>query len=88
MSEYYNAIKIFPQRLVIHKSSNYSEEEIDGFKRVAYDMNINSIDLVTIMPTSFRLYRDNDYPPLRGTMFSLDRCRHFCLLYTSPSPRE
>ena len=59
---------------------NYSEEEIDGFKRVAYDMNINSIDLVTIMPTSFRLYRDNDYPPLRGTMFSLDRCRHF--LYT------
>ena len=80
LSEYYNAIKIFPQRLVIHKSSNYSEEEIDGFKRVAYDMNINSIDLVTIMPTSFRLYRDNDYPPLRGTMFSLDRCRHF--LYT------
>ena len=80
LSEYYNAIKIFPQRLVIHKSSNYSEEEIDGFKRVASDMNINSIDLVTIMPTNFRLYRDNDYPPLRGTMFSLDKCRHF--LYT------
>ena len=80
MLTYYNAIKIFPQRLVIHKSSNYSEEEIDGFKRVASDMNINSIDLVTIMPTNFRLYRDNDYPPLRGTMFSLDKCRHF--LYT------
>ena len=80
VKEYYNAIKIFPQRLVIHKSSNYSEEEIDGFKRVASDMNINSIDLVTIMPTNFRLYRDNDYPPLRGTMFSLDKCRHF--LYT------
>jgi hypothetical protein len=78
--EYYEAVKIFPQRLVVHKSSNYSEEEIDGFRRGAKDLKINSIDLVTIMPTNFRLYREKDYPPLRGTMFSLDKQRHF--LYT------
>lgn len=80
LSEYYEAVKIFPQRLVIHKSSNYSEDEIEGFQRVAYDMKINSLDLVTIMPTNFRLYREKDYPPHRGTMFSLDKQRHF--LYT------
>lgn len=80
LTEYYEAVKIFPQRLVIHKSSNYSEEEIEGFRRVADEMKINSIDLVTIMVTNFRLYREKDYPPLRGTMLSLDKQRHF--LYT------
>jgi hypothetical protein len=80
LKEYYDAVKIFPQRLVIHKSSNYSEEEVDGFRRVASEMKINSVDLVTIMPTNFRLYREKDYPPFRGTMFSLDKQRHF--LYT------
>lgn len=80
LKEYYEAIKIYPQRLVIHKSSNYSDEEMIGFRRVAKDMNINSLDLVTIMPTNFRLYREKEYPPLRGTMFSLDKQRHF--LYT------
>lgn len=80
LTEYYEAIKIFPQRLVIHKSSNYSEEEITGFQQVADEMKINSLDLVTIMPTNFRLYRESDYPPYRGTMLSLDKQRHF--LYT------
>ncbi len=80
LKEYYDAVKIFPQRLVIHKSSNYSEEEVEGFQRVASEMNINSLDLVTIMPTNFRLYREGNYPPLRGTMLSLDKQRHF--LYT------
>lgn len=80
LKEYYEAVKIYPQRLVIHKSSNYSEEEIKGFEKVAEKMNINSLDLVTIMPTNFRLYREGNYPPLRGTMLSLDKQRHF--LYT------
>lgn len=80
LKEYYEAVKIYPQRLVIHKSSNYSEEEIEGFEKVAEKMNINSLDLVTIMPTNFRLYREGNYPPLRGTMLSLDKQRHF--LYT------
>ena len=80
LNEYYEAVKIFPQRLVIHKSSNYSEDEISGFRKVAQEIKINSVDLVTIMPTNLRLYREKGYPPLRGTMLSLDRVRHF--LYT------
>ena len=43
LSEYYNAIKIFPQRLVIHKSSNYSEEEINKLKEIISE-RISDID--------------------------------------------
>lgn len=80
LNEYYNAVKFYPQRLVIHKSSNYSDEEIVGLKKVAKELKINSIDLVTILPTNFRLYTDKDYPPYRGTLLSLNKERHF--LYT------
>lgn len=73
--EYYEAVKIFPHRLVIHKSSNYSDDEMSGFRRVAKELKINSLDLVTIMPTNLRLYREGGYPPLRGTMLSLNKQR-------------
>ncbi|HAP95433.1 MAG TPA: hypothetical protein DCP54_06725, partial [Chryseobacterium sp.] len=31
LTEYYEAVKIFPKRLVIHKTSNFSEDEVYGF---------------------------------------------------------
>lgn len=80
LSEYYEAMKIYPQRLVIHKSSNYSEGEIKGLRKATKEVNINSLDLVTIMPTKLRLYNEGLYPPKRGTMFSLSESTH--LLYT------
>jgi len=80
LKEYYEALKIFPQRLVVHKSSNYSQQEIDGFIKAAHENRINSVDLVTIMPSSLRLYREAGYPPLRGTFASIDD-NNF-LLYT------
>ncbi len=80
LGEYYEALKIFPQRLVIHKSSNFSESEIKGFRKATSKHKINSVDLVTIMYSSLRLFRDNNYPPLRGTMCTIDS-KNF-LLYT------
>lgn len=80
LGEYYEALKIFPQRLVIHKSSNFSESEIEGFRRATTKHKINSIDLVTIMSSSLKLFRDNIYPPLRGTMCTVDSKNY--LLYT------
>lgn len=77
LTEYYEVVKIFHQRLVIHKSSNSSEEEIQGFQKVAEEIKINSLNVVTIMPTNFRLYREGNYPPLQGTMLSFDKQRHF-----------
>ena len=83
LKEYFDAIKIFPKRLVIHKSSNYSPDEIYGFKQAAKQANIYQIDLVTVMPSKLKLYREGAYPPLRGTHLRLSETRH--LLYTRGS---
>jgi len=80
LQEYHEALKIFPQRLVLHKSSNYSNEEIEGFKQAASIKDISALDLVTIMPSSINIYRQKNYPPKRGTVFSFNSQRHF--LYT------
>lgn len=80
LKEYYEALKVYPQRLVLHKTSNYNTQEIEGFKAAANKNNIHAVDLVTIMPTSLRLFRQGKYPPLRGTLASLEEKTH--LLYT------
>jgi len=59
-----------PARVVIHKTSKYWEEERDGF--VSALRGIAEFDLVAVRPTSeVRLLRAGQYPPLRGTMFSV-----------------
>ena len=83
LNEYHEALKIFPKRLVLHKSSNYNENEITGFKKVAKKYRIESMDMVTIQKTNIRLYREEQYPPRRGTLLSLDEKIH--LLYTRGS---
>ncbi|MEI2755794.1 MAG: hypothetical protein V9F46_04975 [Chitinophagaceae bacterium] len=83
LKEYHDAIKQTPKRLVLHKTSNYNDEEVEGFKQAAKKYFIHQVDLVTIINSDFRLYRENDYPPLRGTHLSFDGKRH--LLYTRGS---
>lgn len=83
LKEYYDAVKIYPKRLVLHKTSNFSPDEIYGFKQAAKKANIFQIDLVTIIPAKLRLYREKQYPPLRGTHLELSPSSH--LLYTRGS---
>ena len=83
LKEYFDAVKVFPRRLVLHKSSNFSPDEIYGFKQAAKQVNIYQIDLITIMPSKLRLYREGNYAPLRGTHLKLSETRH--LLYTRGS---
>ena len=83
LHEYYEAVKIYPKRLVIHKTSNFSDEEIIGFTEAARTANIYQIDLTTVMPSSMRLYRNGQYPPLRGTHLQVSEDRH--LLYSRGS---
>lgn len=83
LKEYYDSVKIFPKRLVLHKTSNFSPDEIYGFKQAAKKSNIYQVDLVTIQPSPIRLYRTEQYPPLRGTQLRLSEDRH--LLYTRGS---
>lgn len=83
LDEYDIALSNSPGRLVLHKSSKYNEEELDGFKQAAEEMRVNSVDFVTILDTDLRLFRDGDYPPYRGTHIELDKDTH--LLYSRGS---
>ena len=49
----------------------------------AREVNIDTVDFVTVMDSKLRLFRDGNYPPYRGTLAQLDSDRH--LLYTRGS---
>lgn len=69
-----------PRRLILHKTSRFEPEEQAGFEDVLKNVNI-PYDLVSLCPTSeVRLLRKGQYPPLRGTVFSIGDIS-FC--YTS-----
>lgn len=59
-----------PLRVVIHKTSRFESEEREGFEQAL--RGISRYDLVSLCPTSeVRLLRSGQYPPLRGTVFSI-----------------
>jgi hypothetical protein len=68
-----------PNRVAIHKTSLFSEEEKSGFGEA---VGKSKKDFVTISKdTNFRLLRTGNYPVLRGTVIGLTP--HQCLLYTT-----
>ena len=83
LKEYHDAVKIFPKRLVLHKTSNFNDAEIFGFNDAAKKFHINQVDLVSIQPSDIRLYRSGSYPPMRGTHMSISDNHH--ILYTRGS---
>lgn len=72
-----------PARLVIHKSSIFTQDEIAGFRAGIHTLGIGSSDLLSLRRSSTRLYRPGSYPPQRGTLWTLERERH--ILYTRGS---
>ncbi len=59
-----------PRRVVIHKSSRYTPDEREGFKEALKD--IPEVDMVTVSSSrDFRLFREGEYPPLRGTLMHI-----------------
>ena len=61
-----------PKRIVIHKSSGFTTEEINGFKKALSVHRISTHDFITIYPAShIKLFRQRQYPPLRGTFLKL-----------------
>lgn len=72
LDRYRDEMGQFPTRMVIHKSSRYWPAETEGF-RVALDRRNIQYDLAALAPTdTVRLFPVNQYPPLRGTRFTLD----------------
>ena len=83
LNEYRVALRNYPARVVIHKSSHFSDKEIGGLESAAQEVNIDTVDFVTVMDSKLRLFRDGNYPPYRGTLARLDDDRQ--LLYTRGS---
>lgn len=80
LKQYRDTVKQPPRRIVIHKSSRFWHAEAEGFQD-ALDGGSYYYDLVAIRPQNrVRLLREGQYPPLRGTMFSVDDINY---LYTT-----
>jgi hypothetical protein len=68
-----------PQRLVVHKTSEFRDDETKGFSEVLEDAGI-LYDLITLKKSQLRLVRYGTMPVPRGSMFSVDNDINF--LYT------
>lgn len=72
LARYESEMKQTPMRVVVHKTSRYWPEEKVGFETVLKG-STQRYDLVALAPQSMaRLLPVNSYPPLRGTIFSVD----------------
>lgn len=83
LNEYRVALRTFPARLVVHKSSNFTDDEVEGIEGAALDARIDSVDFISILDSKLRLFRDGNYPPLRGTLARVTQDR--LLLYSRGS---
>ena len=68
-----------PGRVVVHKTSRFLPAEREGMKDAL--QSVSQFDLVAVTPTDeIRLVRAGQYPPLRGTLFSVGTTEY---LYTT-----
>ena len=75
----------YPARVVLHKTSQFDDEEVTGFELAADDRRIHHLEMLWLVDASegTRLFRSGDYPVLRGTFASIGERRH--ILYTRGS---
>jgi hypothetical protein len=64
--------KNLPARVASFKTSRHNAAELAGFQRAIADLGVDSVDLVSVGKSSVRLFRHGAYPPLRGTLLTLD----------------
>jgi hypothetical protein len=80
---YKDAEGTYPKRVVVHKSSKYTEQEKEGFIKAVEEEEISTFDFITIFESDIRLFRIGNYPPLRGTCLELTETQY--LLYSKSS---
>jgi hypothetical protein len=73
----------WPARVVLHKTSKFDQNELDGFHKAIDERDIDYADFVWVQKSMTRLYRLGVYPPLRGTLLRFDKDQ--ALLYTRGS---
>lgn len=72
LARYREVHKTLPARVVIHKSSRFDSNEERGFETALQEKGIASHDFLWITGSATKLYRAGKYPPLRGTLLTLD----------------
>jgi hypothetical protein len=73
-----------PARIVLHKTSRFTAQEIGGFRGAVDDRDIDFLELLWIQRRAApHLFRTGQLPPLRGTSVQLDE--RSLLLYTRGS---
>jgi hypothetical protein len=73
----------YPARIVLHKTSPFTENEVIGFTQGLAEKGIKKVDLVHLRESFTRLLRTEDYSTLRGTLWHLEDRRG--ILYTKGS---
>lgn len=84
LNRYRSEHRTMPARVVLHKSSSYTPQEVAGFRAAADELSLDQVDMLWIGgAASPRLFRPGAHPPLRGTLLSVDEQIHS--LYTRGS---
>ena len=86
LTKYKFATGTMPGRVVLHKTSKYYGDELEGFTQAMQELCITEYDIATVMETDLRFFRNSLYPPVRGSLFSLTEQRH--ILYTKGSVHQ
>jgi len=73
----------YPARVVLHKTSRFDRNELDGFHKAIDERDIDYADFVWVQKSMTRLYRMGVYPPLRGSLVRFQKDQ--ALLYTRGS---
>jgi hypothetical protein len=79
LAEYMERTGSAPLRMVIHKTSQFDEAEIEGFNAAFRDIPV--VSMVTLIPSPFRLLRFGAYPVTIGTVCTVNAHRTY--LYTT-----
>lgn len=72
MNAFENEHHHFPARVVIHKTSDFTREELEGCESALKSLRIRNRDILVVRESDIRLFRGAAYPPLRGTFLELD----------------
>lgn len=83
LARYWEVHQTFPARVVLHKSSRFDYSEQLGFEAALKEKGISTHDFLWVSESATKLYRAGKYPPLRGTLLTLDERE--IVLYTRGS---
>ena len=74
LKAYFDQHHHFPARMVIFKTSRFEPREAEGFEEALAEANVAYSDLIWVSENSpITMYREGDYPPLRGTLIGAGR---------------